>query len=183
MKTRSPVWRRCVCLLAGLLPVFAAVPAVADTLSARTGVELLGESTDTVKTAEGRQQRLVRMVYDLDNGTTSTEIYTMEGERMSRTAMDTLPGPSERDIERALRIVRADTEVGQIMRRQGGLQLEGGFPILQRAGEGPCVRGTRCVQMFLFDGENVVRHMLVDLRSGKVLEPDYIPPRNRGVQR
>lgn len=182
MKTRSPVWRRCIWLLAGLLPLVGALPATADSPTAMTGLEVLGESTDSVKTADGRQQRVVRMVYDWDTATMYREVFTMDGERLSRSAVDTLPGPSANDIQRALRIVRSDADVAQIMRSQGGLQLDGGFPILQAAGEGPCVRGTRCVQMFLFDGENVVRHMLVDLRSGRILDPDYIPPRNRGIK-
>jgi hypothetical protein len=37
--------------------------------------------------------------------------------------------------------------------------------------------------MLLFDGDNVVRHMLVDMRTGKVLERDYVPPRNRASAR
>ena len=90
----------------------------------------------------------------------------------------------EAEIAEADAIVRADPEIAQILRRQPDLSLQGGFP--DESGAAARVRArerTRCLQMLLFDGDNVVRHMLVDLRTGSILERDYIPPRNRASAR
>ena len=61
--------------------------------------------------------------------------------------------------------------------------IDGGFIIQQTHVGGPCNAGARCLQIFLFDGENVVRHMLVDLRTNTIVDHDYVPPRNRGAAR
>ncbi len=162
-----------------LAAVLLAVPASAEA-PVRTGKQVLGEWTDAVKTPQGKQKRRFRTTYDWDTGTSMRETFDLQGKRLSIQKINSAPSPSPVEIERAREIVLADVEVGEIARRQGGLQLDGGFTLTHAAGEGPCVAGTRCVQMFLFDGENVVRHMLVDLRLGRIVEPDYIPPRNRG---
>jgi hypothetical protein len=143
----------------------------------------LGEWTDAVKTPKGKEARHYRAVYDWDTGLTHEYAYTLDGKLVSQRAYRAAPTPSPEEVEEAKAIVLADPEVTQILRRQPDLSLQGGFAMEQTPQEGPCTQRTRCLQMLLFDGDNVVRHMLVDLHTGTILERDYIPPRNRGDAR
>ena len=163
------------------LAAFAANASHAADTSQRTGTTVMGEWTDAVKTPKGKEWRSYRAVYDWDTGLTSREEYDANDKLISRSSRRAAPSPTVEEIAEAAAIVDADVEVQQIRRRQGGLALEGGFVFRNKEGQGPCTQSTRCVQMFLFDGENVVRQMLVDLKSRKILDPDYIPPRNRGA--
>lgn len=165
------------------LAVFAASPTLAADTAQRSGTTVMGEWTDSVKTAKGKEWRSYRVVYDWDTGITTREEYDANDQLIGTSTRRAAPSPTLEEVAEAAAIVNADLEVQQIRRQQGGLALEGGFVIRQEAGEGPCTGSTRCVQMFLFDGENVVRQILVDLKSRKILEPDYIPPRNRRVAR
>jgi len=143
----------------------------------------LGEWTDAVKTDHGKEARHYRAVYDWDTGLTHEYAYTLDGKLVSERSYRGAPAPSPEEIEEARAIVLADPEIASILSRQPQFLLDGGFSIEQTASEGPCTERTRCLQMFLYDGNNVVRHMLVDLRTGSILERDYIPPRNRGTAR
>ncbi len=161
------------------LAAFAANGSLAADTTQRSGTTVMGEWTDSIKTSKGKEWRSYRVVYDWDSGLTTREEYDANDKLIGTTSRRAAPSPTRDEVAEAAAIVDADVEVQQIRRQQGGLALEGGFVIRQAAGEGPCTQSTRCVQMFLFDGENVVRQILVDLKSRKILEPDYIPPRNR----
>ena len=143
----------------------------------------LGEWTDAVKTNHGKEARRYHAVYEWDTGLTHEYAYTLDGKLVGERSYRAAPTPNPDEVEEAKAIVLADPEVTAILRRQPEVSLQGGFPIAQTAAEGPCTERTRCLQMLLFDGNNVVRHMLVDLRTGSILERDYIPPRNRGAAR
>ncbi|MEL7448889.1 MAG: hypothetical protein AAFN78_06750 [Pseudomonadota bacterium] len=161
------------------LAVFATSVASAADVTQRSGTTVMGEWTDSVKTPKGKEWRSYRVVYDWDTGITTREEYDANDQLIGSTTRKAAPSPTPEEIAEAAAIVEADVEVQQIRRQQGGLALEGGFVMRHKPEEGPCTQSTRCVQMFLFDGENVVRQILVDLKSRSILEPDYIPPRNR----
>lgn len=167
-----------------LLPLFVAATARADTEhTVKQGTQVLGEWVDAVKTDRGKEPRRYRLEYEWDTGLTHETVRTLDGKLVSERRYRGAPSPSRADIAEAEAIVLADPEIAEIIRRQPGLSLQGGFPINQARGEGPCTERTRCLQMLLFDGDNVVRHMFVDLRTGSILERDYIPPRNRAAAR
>jgi len=161
----------------------AAVALAASGPAAKHGTMDLGEWTDAVKTDHGKEARHYRAVYDWDTGLTHEYAYTLDGKLVSERSYRGAPAPSPEEIEEARAIVLADPEIASILSRQPQFLLDGGFSIEQTASEGPCTERTRCLQMFLYDGNNVVRHMLVDLRTGSILERDYTPPRNRGAGR
>ena len=175
--------RRVLALISALLlPAFATGQVAADG-AVKQGTQNLGEWVDAVKTDHGKDVRRYRLDYEWDTGLTHESVHTLDGKLISERRYRSAPSPSQADIAEADAIVRADPEIAQIMRRQPDLSLQGGFPMNQAPGEGPCTDPTRCLQMLLFDGDNVVRHMLVDLRSGSILERDYVPPRNRAAAR
>ncbi len=148
---------------------------------ARTGTVIMSEWTEAVKTPEGKQFRRYQAEYDWDTGLMHRHEYDADGVHLSTRTLKRTPTPSEEEIAEAIDIVRGSPEVIDIQRRQAGLKIDGGFTIRQTKDEGPCHGNARCLQIFLFDGENVVRHMLVDLRANTIVDHDYVPPRNRGV--
>ncbi len=169
------------------LGLLAANAGAADPASAnysavsRTGTVIMSEWTEAVKTPEGKQFRRYVAEYDWDTGLMHRHAYDADGVHLSTRTMKRAPTPSDDEIAEAIAIVRDNPEVVDIQRRQAGIQIDGGFIIQQTKDEGPCHGNARCLQIFLFDGENVVRHMLVDLRANTIVDADYVPPRNRGV--
>ena len=147
------------------------------------GTMELGTWIDAVKTDHGKEARRHYAVYEWDSGLTHESVYTLDGKLVSERRYRAAPAPHAEEIEEARAIVLADSEVAEILSRQPTFALAGGFTIEQTAAEGPCTERTRCLQMLLFDGNNVVRHMLVDLRTGSILERDFVPPRNREAAR
>jgi hypothetical protein len=167
-----------------LLSALVTSPARGDADHAvKQGTQNFGEWVDAVKTDHGKESRRYRLDYEWDTGLMHESVYTLDGKLVSERRYRGAPSPSPEEIAEADAIVRADPEIAGIMRRQPDLSLQGGFPIVQAEGEGPCTERTRCLQMLIFDGDNVVRHMFVDLRTGSILERDYIPPRNRAAAR
>jgi hypothetical protein len=164
------------------LAVLGVTNAVAGA-NVKHGTMDLGTWTDAVKTGGGKEARRHHAVYEWDTGLTHEYVYALDGSLVSERRYRAAPAPQPEEIAEASAIVLADPEVADILSRQPTFTLAGGFTIEQTAAEGPCSERTRCLQMLLFDGNNVVRHMLVDLRTGSILERDYIPPRNRGDAR
>ena len=165
------------------LTLTLAAPGLADAdagASVKHGTMDLGTWTDAVKTDHGKEARRYHAVYEWDTGLTHEYAYTLDGTLVSERRYRAAPAPQPEEIAEASAIVLADPEVADILSRQPSYVLAGGFAIEQTAAEGPCTESTRCLQMLLFDGPNVVRHMLVDLHTGSILERDYVPPRNRG---
>ncbi len=146
----------------------------------RSGNEIIADYSDAVKTATGKEVRRIQVVYNWDEGATYTYTFDKSGTKTDTHVVYGPPTPSEAEIIQALDIVESHPDVITIKRRQAGIGIDGGFPF--EAATGVCARPARCLQMFLFDAENVVRQMLVDMRTGKVVDSDYIPPQNREVK-
>lgn len=171
--------RRALMLLA--LASTLALSSLADAGDAvRSGNEIIADYSDAVKTDNGREVRRIQVVYNWDEGATYTYTYDKSGKKTNTSVIYGPHTPSEAEVAEALDIVLAHAEVIAIKQRQAGISIDGGFPF--EASKGACARPARCLQMFLFDAENVVRHMLVDMRTRKVVDSDYIPPQNREVK-
>lgn len=168
--------RPAVITLLAITSSLAAAPVAADT-AVRSGTEVLADYKDAVKTDKGKEVRRIQVVYNWDEGATYTYTFDTSGAKADTHVVYGPPTPSEAEIDEALAIVEAYPDVITIKRRQAGIAIDGGFPF--EATSGPCARPARCLQMFLFDAENVVRQMLVDMRTRSVVDSDYIPPQNR----
>jgi len=172
-KHRVPLGIVCAALF-GLL---ATTSATAND-AVRSGQKLIGESTLMEKTDNGRELRRIVTHYNWDDGITYSKVYNEAG-TLLETRKSTLGySPDEDEIQRAFDLVWQDAEVQAIRSRQAGIDINGGFTHLEKTGK--CAAPARCIQVFLFDGENVVKHMLVDLRLDKIVDHAYVPPRNRG---
>lgn len=164
-------------ILATLLAGLAAASATADE-AVRSGLKRVGESTHMEKTANGRELRRVVTLYDWDSGATLRRVYDKTGKLIETRKSYLGLAPDAEELQRAFDLVWQDAEVQEIRRRQAGLDINGGFTYLEERGH--CAPPARCIQVFLFDGENRVKHMLVDLRTDRIVDHNYIPPRNRG---
>ncbi len=164
--------------LASSLPIASAALANEPAKDAtRSGNEILADYEDAVKTKSGKEVRRIQVVYNWDEGATYTHTFDKSGKLADTNVVYGSPTPSEAEVAEAVAIVEAYPDVVTIKRRQAGIAIDGGFPF--RKSTGVCARPARCLQMFLFDAENVVRHMLVDMRTRTVVDSDYIPPQNR----
>lgn len=174
-KPRTP-WRA-VCAMA--LGVFALHSAAADT-AVKHGDKIVSDSTLMEKTANGREFRRIVTRYNWDDGITYSDVYDKSGKLLETRTSTLGVAPDEDELARAFELVWEDQEVQDIRRRQAGIDMNGGFTHTEKRGK--CAAPARCIQVFLFDGENVVKHMLVDLRTDRIVDHDYIPPRNQEQQ-
>ena len=142
----------------------------------RQGVRLIGETTELEKTDAGAELRRIRSEYSWDDGLVYSYVHDINGKLLEVRRSYNGLRPDEQELAQAFALVWDDPEVQTIRRRQAGIEIDGGFTYREKTGS--CALPSRCVQVFLFDGENVVRHMLVDLRSNRIVDRDYTPPRN-----
>ncbi|MEO1574334.1 MAG: hypothetical protein AAFU65_05165 [Pseudomonadota bacterium] len=144
----------------------------------KRGQVVIDETTTMEKTADGRAFRRIVTRYNWDDGVTYRDVYDKAGALIETRTSTLGVAPNEEELARAFELVWSDPEVQDIRRRQAGLDINGGFTHTEKTGK--CAAPARCIQVFLFDGENVVKHMLVDLRTDRIVERDHVPPRNRG---
>lgn len=163
------------CVLLGL-PICASVSADP---ALRTGSKVVSESTLLEKTPAGREFRRIRTEYHWDDGLVYHYVYDKAGSLVDTRISYKGLRPDAQELARVFSLVWEDPQVRSIRGRQAGLEVNGGFTFQEKTGA--CARPARCIQVFLFDGENVVKHMLVDLRTDKIVNYDYVPPRNRGA--
>lgn len=164
-------------MFATILSALAAVGANAEE-AVKSGMKLVGESTHMEKTADGRELRRVVTLYNWDSGVTLYKVYNKAGALIETRESRLGLAPDADELERAFELVWQDNEVQEIRRRQAGIDINGGFT--HQAKTGVCAAPARCIQVFLFDGDNRVKHMLVDLRTDRIVDHNYVPPRNRG---
>lgn len=147
----------------------------------RYGTKLVGETTQLEKTDKGRELRRIRTEYNWDDGLVYRHVHDAGGKLIETRVSHNGLRPDDAELEQAFALVWNDDEVREIRRRQAGLDINGGFTYREKSGA--CALPARCVQVFLFDGENVVRHMLVDLRTNKIVNSDYVPKSAEDGQR
>ncbi len=167
---RKHVSAACGLLIAALALGPAALAADAAT---RQGTKFVGETTQLEKTDKGRELRRIRTEYNWDDGLVYRYVHDADGNLVETRVSHNGLRPDDTELEQAFALVWDDDEVREIRRRQAGLDINGGFTYREKSGA--CALPSRCIQVFLFDGENVVRHMLVDLRTNKIVNRDYVP--------
>ncbi|MFK7886778.1 MAG: hypothetical protein AB8G16_07920 [Gammaproteobacteria bacterium] len=172
-KSRT-LWRAVWTVALGAL---AFQSAAADD-AVKHGQKIVSESTLMEKTANGREYRRIITRYNWDDGVTYSDVYDKAGTLLETRTSTLGLAPDEAELARAYELVWQDQEVQDIRRQQAGIDINGGFTHTEKSGK--CAAPARCIQVFLFDGENVVKHMLVDLRTDRIVDHDYVPPRNRG---
>jgi len=139
-------------------------------------VRLLRSWTDTVK-VDGRElPRRVDILFDYTEGVALERSYDTSGRLIQeRRLIDNAPSPSDDEIAEAFGIVRADPQLGRILKRTQAV-LEGGF-LLQEAEGQACGPRTRCLQIQLLGPTRLglVRYVVVDLTKGAIAYPAYTP--------
>jgi len=139
----------------------------------RQGTKFVGESTLMEKTAKGKELRRIRTEYNWDDGLVYNYVHDADGKLLEvRKSFNGLR-PDDEELAHAFAMVWDDAEVKEIRRRQAGLDINGGF--IYRTESGACALPARCVHVLLFDGENVVRNMIVDLRTNRIVKRDHVP--------
>lgn len=168
-------------LLFLMATAIGAVPsAAAEQTAARSGVKAVSEYTEIQKVDGRRQVVRTRVEYNWDDGLVYSYRHDEDGELIDVHTSTNGLRPDDAELKEAFDLVWNDSEVRTIRSRQAGLEINGGF--IYREPKGRCAAPARCIQVFLFDAENVVRIMLVDLRTRSIADRNYIPPRNREAE-
>ena len=163
-----------VALAAALLA--PASPAQDARLAAAPRV--LFAASDSVKGDDGVYRRLQTVVtYDPAAGAYVHEVRDAAGRVVSRTERAvSVAGPTAAEAEAARAQIAAHPEIARLTSAaRGAVTIDGGFPLVREAGH-PCGPGGRCATYDVFettgDGRRRLRYVVVDLRTGRVLDAD-----------
>ena len=162
------------------LAAIGTTPTAAAEQAARSGVKAVSQYTEIQKVDGRRQVVHTRVEYNWDDGLVYSFRHDENGELIDVQTSTNGLRPDDAELKEAFDLVWTDPEVRTIRARQAGLEVNGGF--IYREAKGRCAAPARCIQVFLFDAENVVRIMLVDLRTRTIADRNYIPPRNREAE-
>lgn len=132
--------------------------------------------SDTVK-EDGRDvARRVQIVFDYDDVVAFEVVFSEPDGRLlsTRKLEGAPPRPSPEEITEAFEIVRADAQLGEIVRRTGGI-LEGGFVL--EGGMSPCGPGTRCLEVQILDRGRyaAIRKVVVDVVTQQIVVRALFP--------
>jgi len=134
---------------------------------------------DTIKDGDRDIARQVQIVFDYDTGVAWEVAFDASGKILSnRRLTSNVPQPSLEEFDDAVGIMQDDQEVGRVMARTSAVP-QGGFLLEEGSGRG-CGPRTRCLQILLMADNSLglLRRVVVDLVSRKVIYPAYTPPNN-----
>jgi hypothetical protein len=155
-------------------------PSDAVTATSRP-LRLLRSWEEPVKTAGGREYvRRVDLVFDYYKGIAWEHFYSTTGVLTgSKKIAQSLPSPSEVEIDEAFSMVRSAPELERVFARFHPV-LEGGFVMEEGKGK-PCGPGSRCLHVFVLssDRAGLIERVVVDLARQKIAYRHYVPPVRR----
>ncbi|CAN5580466.1 hypothetical protein BH23BAC4_BH23BAC4_06540 [soil metagenome] len=140
---------------------------------------------DHVKVEGDRtERRTVVVAIDYATGQTEQLFYDAEGTLLHQEITG-YAAPNARERERAIRMIKQDAELGPLA-TQLGVIVEGGFPLLRRAGEA-CGPGSRCLQFDMYRSMGSrsatrIRYVVVDLAAGIIVNRDLEPSESGNIQ-
>lgn len=145
-----------------------------------TGLVIVRDYVDSVKTDHGDQYQKIQYGWDYDRGTAIERISTLEGELISEKAWPTLTlRATDAEMEYAYSLVRADQRLKSTAERKDA-RFYGGFSFADREHlddpNRPCQEKSRCVHVMVSggpNGEENIAHAIVDLALGQVVIPNY----------
>jgi hypothetical protein len=168
----------CISLVAGCANQLATNPNAALKPS---GFVLVREHVDSVKTDLGDQYQRIQYGWDYDIGSAKVITYSMEGELLStEVANDLTLNTSEAELAYGFELVRSNKELKAASAKPDAT-LYGGFSYRNATDESPaavfCRSKSRCIHVLISGGvagEILYGHAIVDLASGKVVDPRFI---------
>jgi len=145
-----------------------------------SGFVLVREYVDAIKSETGDQYQKVQYGWDYDSGVAVKKSFELDG---TAIAVEDYPGQtlstSASELEYAFALVRVHPQLRAASERADA-KMYGGFAF--RNGEGGsvaeryCRAKSRCLHVMISAGragEVFLGHAIVDLASGKVVDPNY----------
>lgn len=169
---------------AALLAVLVAPSLSAQDARLSNEPRTLFALSDSIKGDDGVRQRIVTtLVYEPAAGRYVHTTAAADGTVLSRRELATsVAAPTPDEAAAATSLIGSHAEIGEIIgRARGPVSIEGGFPLVREAGHA-CGPGGRCALYDVWEttpaGPQRLRYVIVDLRSGRVLDADADPSRD-----
>lgn len=145
-----------------------------------SGFVLVREYVDSIKSETGDQYQKVQYGWDYDLGSAKIRTYSMEGKLLSdEAAPDLTLNTSDSELAYAFALVRSHPNLKAASARPDAT-LYGGFSYRYGDDKSPaaalCRAKSRCVHVFIsggISGETLYAQAIVDLASGKVVDPNF----------
>ena len=137
----------------------------------RHGLQVIRAWDEPIGPSAAGRKRHIELVFDHREGVVRRRVRDESGRLTSDATVIGYPRPSPEEIEQAFDVVRNDPGLGRLLRRSGS-RLDGGFLLV----EGPdqrCGPGSRCLQVFMLSGRDLIRRTIVDLARGRIAYPSY----------
>jgi hypothetical protein len=175
-----------------LITACASKPVAEISPPAPTGIVVVRDYVDSIKTSSGDVYRKVQYAWDYTRNVAIIRQYQLDGTLIS---IDDEPAltleTTDAELAYAFSLVRNDPQLGSIA-RQKGTRLYGGFslrvaslaPSSDRAADNHCRAKTRCIHVMMSggkDGELALGHAIVDLSVHKIVDHQYSNPAPQGA--
>ncbi len=146
-----------------------------------SGFVLVREYVDSIKTDAGDQYQKIQYGWDYDLGSAKIITYSMDGKLLStEVANDLTLNTSEAELAYAFELVRSSPKL-KIASARPDATIYGGFSYRNASDQSPaavyCRAKSRCIHVLIsggIAGEILYGHAIVDLASGKVVDPEFI---------
>ncbi len=169
---------------ASLLSACATQPVVPAKPVAPTGIVVVRDYVDSIKTDHGDEYRQVQYAWDYGRNVAIVRQYQLDG---TLAGIEVEPAltleTTDAELAYAFALVRDDARLGPIA-NQKGTRLYGGFslrvgnsaPVSARVADNHCRAKTRCIHVMMSggkDGELALGHAIVDLSARKIVDHHY----------
>ena len=137
---------------------------------------LLNTWEDPVKLPDGSETVYrYEVTYDYDTGVALRTAYDTFGNTVEVKEMAQAPAPSAEEIAEAMAIVQGDAELSALAAARNAT-VDGGFLLYGDQIEA-CAAPARCLQFDIMGPDKIesVRFVVVDLRTGQIVERDLFP--------
>ena len=162
-------------LTLGLL-AFAPATSAQDRASQDRAPRLLSTWEDPVKLPDGSETVYrYEVTYDYDAGVALRTAYDTFGNVVETVELAAPPAPTPQEIEEAIALIQQDDELSALA-AQRNATVEGGFLLYGDQVEA-CAAPARCLQFDIIGPDRIesVRFVVVDLRTGAIVERDLFP--------
>lgn len=172
--------RNILFIAAALVLIVSCAHQSADKPIKPAGFVLVREYVDAIKTETGDQYQKVQYGWNYESGVAVKKTFHLDGKPIAVEAHPELTlASSSAELEYAFALVRAHPDLQESSKRSDA-RMYGGFAF--RNGEGStlaerfCRAKTRCIHVMIsagIAGEVFLEHAIVDLASGKIIDPKF----------
>lgn len=129
-----------------------------------------------VKVDGGEEVYRVEIYFDYARGEAKKLVYNAAGTTVEESWMPGQPRATRNELEEAFGVVKDDAEFGALVAQHNAI-VDGGFILVEEAGNACAYPGSRCIQVDIMTNSGLrrLRYVIVDLMTKQIVYRNYQP--------